>query len=363
MQIKSYISKHLLSYLGGVLLLDLVLLCVYAFWLRPEVSSFLQNGSDHWLRPWVALFYPRFFSEYNRFSDAYFLQLADQVLVRLLLAQLVLLLCWLFSKHTTVSWAEDGLKYARFYIRCFALIGLLYAYDWIYSFYRLSFHASYYDPLSFLVLFPSFSFGWLVSLWVFWLLSSLYCLWRARGSLLPALLFIVLQAYLYSFGKLDHTYAPYTYVCLLIPFYERSLHQPVVGTALSWLQSMRWAIALCYVQAGLEKLMLGGWGWLDATHLRTYLWVHQRPAGLWLIEHSPSHLLLVFSLLVMLWQLSFIGVLWRRWRWLFLLGGVLFHLVNYIFLGIGWYWHSYVWCYVFFLNPRELGRWLRLYFE
>jgi hypothetical protein len=363
---KTMKSRYLKSTLWGLAAL-LALWAMYGWWLRPQVKAFLWTGEENMVSRLVAVFYPRFAIERHRFDASYFLFLADQMVLRATV-MLLSLGAWLLWQSSRRERAVAVLPVAthEYFLRYFALVLLIYTYDWCYSFYKLSFFTDFFEPLWLIRPLPGFSLPWLWTLWTVMVLAALRCLWLGRGALLPALLFVVLQAYLYSFGKMDHTFAPFTYVCLLMPWWERQgriwrKEGRSFGSA-EVLQWVRAAIALCYVQAGMEKLLLGGSAWWNAGHLRTFLLVHGQATGRALAA-SPDSLLEAASLLVLLWQLAFVGILHRKGRYFFAITGFLFHLANYLFLGVGWWLHTYVWCYPFFFDSlsvvERLARFLK----
>ncbi|NIK72965.1 hypothetical protein FHS56_000451 [Thermonema lapsum] len=341
---------------------------MYGWWLRPQVQAFLWTGEANIVSYWVAVFYPRFAIERHRFDASYFLFLADQIVLR---AGLVITAIAIWE-----AWQRRGqrafcriipLSEVGYFVRYFAFVLLLYTYDWCYLFYNLSFFVAFFEPLGFVHFLPAFSLPWLWSLWGVMILTALRALYLGRGSFLPASLFLVLQAYLYSFGKLDHTFAPFTYVCLLMPWWEvacwRAQKKGFSFCSATPLLYMQVAIAFCYVQAGMEKLLLGGSAWWNANHLRTFLLVHGQATGRALAA-SPDLLLEAASVLVLLWQLAFVGVLHPKSRLFFIFTGFLFHLANYLFLGVGWWLHTYVWCYPFFFDSlsglRQFVRFLKI---
>lgn len=357
--------KHILLWgLGGLV----ALWGLYVWWLRPQVEAFLRTGEENPVAWVVRHLYPRFVVERRRFEVSYFLLLADQVVLRATLVWVGAMIWQLWHrKRSPVRPKRVPSHTVEHLLRYFAFVLLIYTYDWCYSFYKLSFFTAFYEPLWLVRFLPGFSLPWLWALWAVMVLTAVRCLWLGRGVWLPAWLFVVLQAYLYSFGKLDHTFAPFTYVCLLMPWTEAELRKArqqknrfCDGAPLGWI---RIAIALCYVQAGLEKLLLGGHHWWDAAHLRTFLLVHGQPQGV-VLAAMPDALLETASVFVLLWQLAFIGVLHPKTRLFFVVTAFFFHLANYLFLGVGWWVHTYVWCYPFFFDSlsalQQPARFLRM---
>jgi hypothetical protein len=101
-----------------------------------------------------------------------------------------------------------------------------------------------------------------------WAACSLAMLgvWAVGSAGLAAGLFVLLQAWLFSFEKMDHTFALLTYAALPMPFLlagrQRALREGQPGQAAWALRLIQLVIGLVYLQTGLEKLLIGGPEWL-----------------------------------------------------------------------------------------------------
>ncbi|HEX8528541.1 MAG TPA: hypothetical protein VF646_00895, partial [Cytophagales bacterium] len=169
---------------------------------------------------------------------------------------------------------------------------------------------------------------------------------------LAAGLFVLLQAWLYSFEKMDHTYALLTYAALPMPFLlaerQRARREGQPFQAAWPLRLIQLVIGLVYLQTGLEKLLIGGPGWLHPETFRNYLYLHQAPLGLWVARSDGLCVLL--PALALGFELGFIGVVFRpAWAWVLLPAGVLFHAGTYLLLGVGWYFNGWIATYIFFV--------------
>lgn len=88
-----------------------------------------------------------------------------------------------------------------------------------------------------------------------------------------------------------------------------------------------------YFLAGFAKVRASGLAWADGHTLQYYLLEKATPAGLWLAEHL--WLCALVSALVLAFELAApLAVVWRRFRPLFFLGGISFHLGTTVFLNI-----------------------------
>jgi hypothetical protein len=368
---------------------------MYMLWLRGLVTQAHLGTAPDWFMAVVNAVYPRFAVEKHRFEAAFFLRHADQIVLR---AGLVVVAATALSVALR-RWQPLRIRLRRLFaepvpaakVRLYAVAVyacvLFVTYDWPVVFSQLHAARDFYRPLALLrwVPFPSpwVSTALCVLLWI----SCVCVVLRFRSvsfATLAAGLFVLLQGWLYSFEKIDHGFAPLTYVLCLMPLLlhpfshktnkssvsekrgeskeERpaqglrplfSLYsfffRPTGSNASAWaLPLIRLVIGTVYLQAGLEKLLTGGWEWLAPETFRNYLYLHPTAAGLWVARHDWLCVLLPASALV--FQLGFISVVfWPKMRWLWLPAGVLFHAGTYLLMDVGGYVNAWVWLYVVFL--------------
>jgi hypothetical protein len=182
----------------------------------------------------------------------------------------------------------------------------------------------------------------------------------ALGVLTPVALAValclqlVLEGWLNSLGKVAHATIPLLYAMLFLALSP-------CGAALSgdrllkvgWTRARgrvardnstsiyaRWPLELVYVElaafyflAGLAKLRGSGFAWADGWTLQFHLLEKQAPAGLWLAQDLV--LCSILSGLVLAFELTFpVGIVFRRVRPMYLIGGLLFHLGTTVFLRV-----------------------------
>jgi hypothetical protein len=176
---------------------------------------------------------------------------------------------------------------------------------------------------------------------------------------IAALVFLLMQGWLFSFEKTDHTFSTLTYAALLMPFllheYTKAVRDGMMTQAGWPLQLIQVCIAMVYLMAGLEKLLIGGLDWISPDSFRSYLYLHQAPAGVWVARSDL--LCTVLPLGAMLFQLGFICILFfPRLKLLIILSGIAFHTGTYVLLEVGWYINAWVFVYIFFLDWTWLDR-------
>ena len=349
------------------------LAAIYVFGLRGLVTQAYFGTAPDWFMAVVNAVYPRFAVEKHRFEAAFFLRHADQIVLR---AGLVVLASTALSV-ALVRWQPLRIRLRRLFaepvpaakVRLYAvaLYGcvVFVTHDWPVVFSQLYEARDFYRPLALLRWVP-FPPPWISTalctlLWISCLCAALR--FRAVSfATLAAGLFVLLQGWLYSFEKIDHGFAPLTYVLCLMPLllhpFSRKIENPATGgnaqnvhpgNVSAWtLPLIRLVIGTVYLQAGLEKLLTGGWEWLAPDTFRNYLYLHPTAAGLWVARHDWLCVLLPASALV--FQLGFVSVVfWPKTRWLWLPAGVLFHAGTYLLMDVGGYVNAWVWLYVFFL--------------
>lgn len=345
-------KRNFVFWLAGWLLATLA----YIFWLRGLVSQSFHGTAPAWFGAVVHWVYPRFEVERHRFELAFFLRHADQIAIRFGLVNMVaMVLLFTARRRAAVSdyWAGFwNLRVSAGKIRLYSVflyVGILYfSGDWFFELADLYRVRAFYRPVPMLLHLPfppPLVSGLLCALLA---MSCLAVVLRFRSILFStavAVLFTLLQGWLFSFEKIDHAFAPMTYALWLMPLVLRQ-HQK---NAPLWpLQLLRLVIGLVYLQAGLEKLLVGGWAWLAPDTFRNYLHLHPTALGQWVA--AQDWLCVALPLGALLFQLGFVSVVFApRLRWVFLPAGILFHTGTYALMHVGGYVNAWVWLYVFFV--------------
>jgi hypothetical protein len=338
--------------------LGLGIALLYVFWLRQLVEQSFYGTAPGWFMGLINSLYPRFAVEKHRFELAFFLRHADQIVIRLEL--IGLFLCaffWAKDKATFgKSWqahfwnVQEPAWKIRLYVWAVYACVLFFSYDWFWTLTDLHQARAFYKPLLVLrLLHLPFPEVWVIGvLCVLLTVSCVVVVFRFRQilfSFLVAMVFTLLQAWIYSFEKLDHSFAPLTYVLWLMPLV---LHQTRKNQPQWALSLIRLIIGMVYLQAGLEKLLIGGVEWLAPDTFRNYLFLHPTAAGLWVAQYD--WLCVVLSSVALLFQLSFISlVLWPKLRWVLLSLGILFHTGTFVLMGVGGVINAWVWLYVLYV--------------
>jgi hypothetical protein len=344
---------------------------VYAVAFRPLVAEAYSGTAPDWFTYLIDAVYPRFRVEKQRFELDFFRQKADQVVFRLALvnglAAAALLLrqySGAFRRRLRLFW-NISVPLSRITgIRILFFAGMLFfGYEWLHYLSELSAARAFYQPLPLFRLlgipFPSReAAGVIYGIFLLSCLAAVVNLRPVLASTLAALTFILMQGWLYSFEKIDHTFATFTYAAMLMPFMlyqaERARQRGETESAGWPLQLICLSICLVYAQAGLEKLLIAGPAWLSAESFRGYLYLHPTPLSRWVAASAVLCVLLPVTALLL--QLTFISiVLVPGSRWLILPAGWAFHAGTYELLGVGWYVGPWVIAYLFFI-PWEKFR-------
>jgi hypothetical protein len=351
-----------------ILALGSALVLWYVIGLRSGLSEIYAGSSESWLKWMVNKIYPRFSVERARFPLSFFLDKADQVIIRFSLicglAALFLLLkgnsekfqrAWMKYLHGTTSILNISM------IRILFPLVLLWIYKDVWwdlmSHYELR---VFYKPV---LIYKIFHIGYpapviisvLCTILLLSCVSTIINFRPALSSFIAIVTFIAIEGFLNSFEKINHGEATVTYCALIFPFLMVD-HQKAFRKKSEYQDS--WAlglitflICLAYLQSGLEKLFTGGASWLSPDTLRNYILLHQAPAGLWLADNNI--LLILLSIAALIFQLGFIFILVSRYKYLFLLSGILFHIGVYFLLDVGWYINSWVLSYLFFIDWKS----------
>jgi hypothetical protein len=348
------------------------MLLLYVFAGRELILAALEGKAPAWFEELIAIFYPRFAVEKHRFDTFFFLSKADQVIIRFGLLQVVLLgftAAWVyrlpFRSRVAAFWNMPVSVRQVHWLRILFYLGMaFFTYDWHYYLNLVRPAAVFYKPLLILRIlnigFPSeMVSGILAGLLMLLYAAVIFQWWPVISSVLATLVFLLLQGWLYSFEKIDHTFSTLTYAALVMPlliYEQRKAIQAGNLLQAAWpLHLIRVCIAMAYLMAGLEKLLIAGTGWLSPGSFRGYLYLHQAPAGLWVAQSDI--LCTVLPMAAMLFQLGFIAILFfPRLTPFLLLSGVAFHAGTYVLLEVGWYFNAWIFVYIFFIDWSRADR-------
>jgi hypothetical protein len=366
------------AYTVSVFLLCLLVLAISVLLLVKKheiVESAYSGRFPAWLdivRKWV---YPRFDAEKSRLPADFFVEKINQLALRgMLVSGGCVIFFFLYrqsqkfreklSSFTEVKTSADNVNALRVLFYLMLVIISRNVYEDLRALENLEL---FYAPVQILKVFhlpyPPKQISFMIYAMIF--LSSFLVVFSIRPILFSALAaagFIIYQAYLYSFEKVDHGYATFTYALMLMPFLlgERDTakkHQSEYFS--SWaLRLIHVVICCAYFLSGLEKLLISGLGWISPETFRTYLFLHNTPAGLWVAGNQL--LVYVLPVLALLFQLTFPVMLFipRLIIPLVIAGGI-FHISAVIFFGISSFENPWMMVYIFFFDWSWLGHYIR----
>lgn len=358
--LKRYRWEVLFGLLGGI-----VLAC-YLVWFRIWIPQLWEHTAPAWFQTLIETVYPRFITEKERFDITFFIDKADQVILRGLFVTSLAIAFSILLKlkeaiHTRVQqfWNEQvPVQQVTILIKVYAVAMLIYTSDWYFSLIDLSKLSVFYEPtLLFrflhIPLLDEWAMNSLVIIYVISLLFIILGKWIWQAGLLSSACFVLFRGYFQCFGKVEHTFSPWVYAALLMPFLLFELaktqrnEKPNVA---NWpLKLIQLTIASCYLFSGLEKLFVSQLDWLQADTFVGYIKLHGVPLGLWLLEFEWLMPLLSWGALF--FQLGFISIVfYPKLRWLFLPMGILFHWGTFAILGVGWWVHPWQIAYLFYIN-------------
>lgn len=336
---------------------------LYILFFRNYVQEAYHDTAPDWVQQLIHTFYPRFVVEKHRFDLAFFLNKADQVCLRYLLALIFLLILYQLQKAKNIHERFIRIHTYEHYrrLRIIFYAGLLFfTWDWIYDFPTLIELQPFYKPV---LLFDLLGIQ-LHDLWVFKalyfvfiaaLVLTLLNIYPVLCSSITAILLVYFQGFFLSFEKIDHGYTTLTYAALLMPFMLHEIHKqlqehPNSSSLSSWtLFLIQLTIALVYFLSGLEKVLTSGLMWASKHTFQTYLSLHPTPISRFIADHDMLSSLI--PILTLAFQFTFILILWfPQWKWIFLISGLLFHLGTKWVMDIGGWFSSWIFVYIFFIN-------------
>lgn len=349
-------------YLSIWFLLPLPFLGFYIYQSGDLIQRAYEGNPPYWLEAVIEWIYPRFLTERHRFSLDFFQSKGNQVVFRAILlwyaGGVLLALPKPYWSRWYSFWSQKvDKRHVSRLIGLFILFVALFTWDLPLALGKLAEQAELYEPVFLLKLmglpFPTKPIAYVLVV-IFWLALLGAALPRYYGTISLAVaagLFVILQGYLNSFHKLDHTYATFTYALCLLPFLHYEQQQaPDNWQQADWaLRLIQLSIAITYFLAGLEKLLIGGWGWFAAENLIVHLRAHAAPLGLFVAQYPWLCFMLNVGAVVLELAFIFILVLPQQFRYLLLAFGILFHLGTFLLLGIGGMISPWMAVYIFFL--------------
>lgn len=375
--IKNFIKKNKLWIIIFLILTSQIL---YWFWIRNYTLDYfdINTNSATWFSNLVESLYPRLKIEKHRFDASFFIQKSDQIAIRFLFVSSVFLLFFIpkfyqkaksfFITHSVYS-QKITQNTQSFFIIYFLISNVLLSNEWLEILTEYSQIAILYEPISFYKFispsFPSLSFLknsclFLKIITGIGIISCLLSLFFKDNFLiklllfsclvLSSVLFIYLQGFLYSFGKIEHTYSTWNWVCILLPFwvYQSHLNSSTNQNYLLFL-----AVGLIYTSSGLEKIFIGGLDWINGDALLSYL--QNSPTDLGQNLSNYPFLITLLSILTILWETSFLLILHKNKyiRLTLIFIGICFHVGVYFFMNVGHYFSPWIWVYIFLLPNFE----------
>ena len=355
-----------------LLLVPILLGVFYAFVLRDYVIQAIVGEGPAWIEFIAETLYPRFEAESNRLPIDFFIEKADQVVIRAVLVSVVVFSIFFFYnkndrfKNRIKRFSEEPSTLDNlFFLRILFFLLLLIATRDVYEDLRaLKIIDSFYKPVVLLDIFNAPFPGKRISFIIYSLLflSSILVVFGIRPiffAVIAAFTFILYQALLFSFEKIDHGYGPFTYCCLLFPFLlwerrtckEKNLHQ-----FSSWsLKLIMIVISLVYFMTGVEKVLVSGFHWISADSFKVFLELHPTKAGSYVAQSEI--LTIVLPTLALLFQLAFPLILFcKNLKWVILLSGIAFHTGTVLLFAISSYENPWIFTYIFFIDWTTPGK-------
>jgi len=316
---------------------------------RSWAEAYFVGQAPAWFSVMAESAYPRLATEAQRLPASFFLGKLDSVFWRSGLLFFVVFAVLFPGRQLKRFFSRSTEKASSlFYVRMYALGTLLLTWPWWEYWQVGEALAAFYSPSwlwrSLSENYPSEALRLL--LYVPLMLSAVFALFLSHKKLfwvlvIHALSFFLGVSLLYSFGKVDHTYAPWMLVSFTVPWLVRYPKG-------SWpLWCLRSAVVFPYFLAGIEKLLQSGLSWAALHEL--FFFSGQ--------SATANAVLSGLFLLAFLGQLlSPLVLFFSRTRIFFAVLGVGFHWGVYFFLGIGGIFHPWVLGYLFFFSPSVIKK-------
>lgn len=345
-----------------IAILPVVVLLFHYFYLRTAIINTYKGEPDAFINFIIDILYPRFAVEKQRFDMVFFLQKANQVTLRFLFIYYILFLFFYFRKENIDFRSKiKDLIYTKTTLKNIDVLRIIFFTYFLYLSYELIDELIlkqslklFYKPVYLLSIthIPFPNTYTILTIGAFWYLLNFLILINFRAILCSALsliIFLLFQCWTFSFEKLDHGYATLTYAFLLIPFLldERRKN---IDDFNSWsLQLIKISLAFVYLLSAFEKILISGLSWLKPDNFKTYLSFHETALSKLVVQSDFLCIFLSGSSLI--FQLSFILIIFiPRWKWIWIVGGILFHTGTLVLMKIGIILNPWILVYIFFFD-------------
>ena len=350
-----------------ILLILLVLLPIagitfHYLYLLPGLTKAFNGDPDWFMKFMTDTFYPRFPIEKKRFDLSFFLNKANQVIYRFVFIYYLLFFVSYFYKQRAlfrlkirnlfyVETTSKNIDVLRiFFLGYFLFV----SYELCKSLLLMQPLKPFYKPILWLKIFniPFPDSSTIITIGVLWYILTILAILNIRTVLCSGIslfLFILVQCWIFSFEKIDHSYATLTYAFILLPFLfdEQKKNNPIFN---SWsLQLIRISIAMVYFLSSLEKIFISQLSWLKPDTLKTYMDFHETNLSKFIAQYDS--LCILISSGTLLFQLSFILIIFLpKYKWFWIIGGILFHTGTLLVMKIGHPLNPWIVVYIFFID-------------
>ncbi len=340
-------------------LVSVLCVLVYVLFFRHYVVAHYAGDAPAWFAYLVDKLQPRFSVEKHRFPVDFFLEKADQLIFRALLV--IFLSGVLFHSLNKSVWQKfwaketDASPIQRASLRILLYLGVIYFSRWLHEdLLEILIIKEFYQPISFYALFNlpypnELAIHLMFALTLIGAFCAIFNFYPALMGAVVAFLFFVMQGYTLCFENINHRDVTLMYALLLFPIWLRSQEY-------SWvLKLIRACICVFYLMSGLEKSFTSHFTWFFSDTLLSYLYFFGKPAGLWLASHRG--LVYLMSSLVLVLQLGFpIILFFRKLTFFFVLGAIAFHIGTAVVLGVGGFYHPWIFVHIFFISSSFFER-------
>jgi hypothetical protein len=209
---KRILLLWLLALLAGIV--------IYLSGGRSLAQAAVEGTAPGWFDSLLHIFYPRLAVEKYRFEASFFLRKADQVVLRFALVNFMLLAgVYLYGQksgfraylHHFWNRPVPVGRIPALRVLFFAFL-IFFTHEWYRDLTALQRAAAFYKPLPLLRVLhlgfpPSWALAVLCGLLLLSCVTAIFNLKPVLSSAVAAVLFVLLQAFLFSFEKMDHTFA------------------------------------------------------------------------------------------------------------------------------------------------------------
>lgn len=309
---------------------------IYFYEVLPLLKGFIIKNECNWVSAFIQYLYPKIEIYKNTIDSNALINRANQLIYRsgFILIGVNIIYYYRYQLNIYFNNVNFYPKHIEISYFIYSLYFLYTCFDWVLEIPNLFRLAEFHTPL-----YPTFIFGnslpspylfavvFLIGTAGLVLTRSDQSKTKSIGAIMMLFNLLFLHSTFCSFGKIDHGYATYFIIAMILPVYFWTNDH-------RFIRFIQIAITLCYAMSGLEKITLSGIDFINPDHFKNILFMHPTSIGNWIKQYDV--LCFIIPTTTLLIQLSAPFIFFKpKLIPLWVISAILFHWGAYLIMNIG----------------------------